>query len=186
MAKITAPFLSMSARGSIGKTLVAGSWKGVKYMRQHVVPANPKSVAQVAQRDIMSMCVVAWQTGFMTSSIKAGWDYVAATSGKAQSGFNAFVSPTSKNQAAHPTHACFVSVVTPNEATLTPINPATTAPVPGVYVIKYGNAPDALTTTFLKDVTEFSMGGIDAVVGQFVSITDPNGVLVLGPTEVMA
>lgn len=50
MAKITAPLLSMGARGSIGKSMVIASWKGVKYARQHVVPANPRTTAQQANR----------------------------------------------------------------------------------------------------------------------------------------
>lgn len=186
MAKITAPFLSMSARGSIGKTLVAGTWKGVKYMRQHVVPANPQSVAQTAQRNIMALTVAAWQTGFVTASIKAGWNYVAASSGKAISGFNAFVSPTTKNQAANPTAACFVSTVASTGATLAPVDPTTTTPVQGDYIVKYGDSPAALTSSQTKAVTVFAMGDIAATAGQFVSITDPNGVLVLGPTELLA
>ena len=186
MAKITAPFLSMSARGSVGKTLVAGSWKGVKYMRQHVVPANPQSVAQTAQRDIMAMCVAAWQSGFVTASIKAGWNYLASVSGKAQSGFNAFVSPTAINQKAHPTAACYVSTVASTGATLAPVDPATTAPVQGHYIVRYGDTPDALTNTETIAVTAFAMGDLAAASGKFVSITDPNGVLVLAPTELLA
>lgn len=50
MAKLTAPLLSMGASGSIGKSMVTGSWRGVKYARQHVVPANPRTVAQQANR----------------------------------------------------------------------------------------------------------------------------------------
>ncbi|MEI8122330.1 MAG: DUF6266 family protein [bacterium] len=186
MAKITAPFLSLSARGSIGKTLVAGAWKGVKYMRQHVVPANPQSVAQTAQRDIMALCVVAWQTGFETDSIKAGWNYFASVSGKAQSGFNAFVSTTAKNQAANPTAACFISMVTTIGVTLTPVNPDTTAPVMGDYIFRYGDTPDALTHSQTKTVSDFGVGGIEATVGQFVSVTDTNGVLILAPTKILA
>lgn len=50
MAKLTAPLLSFGARGQIGKTMVVGSWRGVKYARQHVVPANPRTTAQQANR----------------------------------------------------------------------------------------------------------------------------------------
>lgn len=50
MAKVTGPLLSMGARGTIGKSIVMASWKGVKYARQHVTPANPRTTAQQANR----------------------------------------------------------------------------------------------------------------------------------------
>lgn len=50
MAKVSGPLLSMRARGSIGGSVVFGSWKGIKYARQHVIPANPRTVAQQANR----------------------------------------------------------------------------------------------------------------------------------------
>lgn len=52
MARIRGPLLSISAQGQIGKTLVSGSWRGVPYMRQYVVPANPRTTAQTNQRDM--------------------------------------------------------------------------------------------------------------------------------------
>lgn len=51
MAKIRGPLLSMGAQGQIGKTLVSAQWRGVPYMRQYVVPSNPRSVAQTLTRD---------------------------------------------------------------------------------------------------------------------------------------
>ena len=50
MAKTTAPLLGFSASGQIGKAVVHAKWKGVTYARAHVVPANPKTTAQLAQR----------------------------------------------------------------------------------------------------------------------------------------
>lgn len=51
MAKVTGGLLSLKATGQIGKSIVFGSWKGVPYARQHVVPANPKSTNQTTTRD---------------------------------------------------------------------------------------------------------------------------------------
>lgn len=90
MAKITAPFLSMSARGSIGKTLVAGAWKGVSYMRQHVTPANPSTPAQVAQRAIMAYVTKFWGLWLSGTTVGIGWETYAKTLGSALSGFNLF------------------------------------------------------------------------------------------------
>lgn len=50
MAKLSGPLLSMGARGQIGKALVVSKWKGIPYARQHVIPANPRTTAQVAVR----------------------------------------------------------------------------------------------------------------------------------------
>lgn len=51
MGKITGPLLSLGASGQIGKTLVFGKWRGVGYVRQYVIPANPQTAAQTAVRD---------------------------------------------------------------------------------------------------------------------------------------
>jgi len=60
MAKLTGPLLSIGARGAIGKTLVAAEWRGVKYMRQYVIPANPNTTAQQVVRDIFRTLNSAW------------------------------------------------------------------------------------------------------------------------------
>jgi len=52
MAKTTAPLLSLGASGTIAKTMTFGSWKGVGYVRQRVVPANPKTAAQSETRNV--------------------------------------------------------------------------------------------------------------------------------------
>lgn len=52
MAKVTGPLLSLGASGSIGKSVVFGDWRGVKYARQHVVPANPRTTAQTETRNV--------------------------------------------------------------------------------------------------------------------------------------
>lgn len=50
MAKINAPLLSLGGKGQIGKGIVFSSWKGIKTARQYTVPANPRTVAQQANR----------------------------------------------------------------------------------------------------------------------------------------
>ncbi len=75
MAKVTAPLLSFGASGSIAKTLVASKWKGRPYMRQHVIPANPKSVAQLLTRDAFSSAAAIWK--IMGPLGRAPWDRFA-------------------------------------------------------------------------------------------------------------
>lgn len=50
MAKVTGPLMSMSASGKIADAIVFGAWKGVNYVRQYVIPANPQSTGQGDQR----------------------------------------------------------------------------------------------------------------------------------------
>lgn len=53
MAKVRGPFMSLSASGQFGKTLVASIWKGTAYMRQLVTPSNPRTAGQLAVRSIL-------------------------------------------------------------------------------------------------------------------------------------
>ncbi len=51
--KYTPSVMVGSMSGTSGGT-VASSWKGILYVRRHVIPHNPKSDAQVIQRDLMA------------------------------------------------------------------------------------------------------------------------------------
>lgn len=87
MALVNAPLLSFNARGQIAKSIVYSEWKGVKYARQYAVPANPKTVAQEAVRDLFS-----WlhdQFKFMPTAVAAVWNLYAK--GKPMTGGNAFI-----------------------------------------------------------------------------------------------
>lgn len=87
MAKVTAPFLSFGARGSIANTLVAATWRGRPYMRQHVIPSNPQSVAQTLTRDIFKNLNSIWKVG--DAELVAPWERFAT--GQVLTGRNAFV-----------------------------------------------------------------------------------------------
>ncbi len=63
MGKVTAPLLSFGASGTIGKVMTFASWRGVPYVRKHVIPANPQSVAQVLTRDIFGNMNTRWKQG---------------------------------------------------------------------------------------------------------------------------
>lgn len=52
MAKVKGPLLSLGASGQVGKSIVFGDWRGVKYAREHVVPANPRTTAQTLTRNV--------------------------------------------------------------------------------------------------------------------------------------
>jgi len=54
MAKPTAPLLSFHGSGSIAKTLVYASWRGRNYVRQHVIPSNPRTTSQTTTRNVFT------------------------------------------------------------------------------------------------------------------------------------
>jgi len=91
MAKVTGPLMSMNARGQLGKTLVFLGWKGLKTVRSFVIPANPQTAGQTAQRTLLSDGVDEWHDVTLTGADKSAWDRLAKTLASAMSGFNAFV-----------------------------------------------------------------------------------------------
>lgn len=87
MAKLTGPLLSFGARGSVGKTLVAASWRGVPYARQYVVPANPKTTDQTVIRSTFALLREMWKLA--PSALQAPWN--AFASGRPFTGMNKIV-----------------------------------------------------------------------------------------------
>ena len=54
MAKTIGPLFSLRASQSIGGTLTYASWKGIPYVRTLVIPSNPRTTAQVNNRNVWS------------------------------------------------------------------------------------------------------------------------------------
>ena len=87
MVKVLGPMMSFSASGTIGNIATFSSWKGRPYVRQRVVPSNPKSALQVSTRAILRFLSQAWID--VGSTPQGSWDDLAAA---AQiSPFNAFI-----------------------------------------------------------------------------------------------
>lgn len=87
MAKLTGPLLSFGARGQIGKTLVTSKWRGVPYARQYVIPANPQTTSQQANRNAFATLREMWKLA--PAGLRAPWD--AFASGRPFTGMNKFV-----------------------------------------------------------------------------------------------
>lgn len=85
--KVTAPLMSLDASGTLGKAFVASKWKGRNYMRRHVVPSNPRSAGQTANRAMIAFLSQYWH--LMTALNQAEWNALAAQGNF--SPFNAFV-----------------------------------------------------------------------------------------------
>lgn len=87
MVKVYGPMLSLDASGTIAKTATFSKWKGRNYVRNRVIPANPKSAAQVSMRSMMKFLSQIWDG--LTAGNKATWDELA-DAGQV-SPFNAFI-----------------------------------------------------------------------------------------------
>jgi len=90
MAKVTGPFFSMDARGTIGKALTAAAWKGIQYIREWFKPQNPKTYDQKWIRGIFQNGVLGWQA--LDAPTKALWEAGVLKTGKTMSGFNFYMS----------------------------------------------------------------------------------------------
>ena len=88
MATTTAPLLSFGASGTLAKTMVFSKWKGRPYVRRHVIPANPKSVAQTLTRDAFAFSNSVWKIGGVL--LRTPWDRFAV--GQVLTGRNKFMS----------------------------------------------------------------------------------------------
>lgn len=63
MAKVSGPLLSFSASGQIANAQVYANWRGIQYVRQKVIPANPNTSAQQLTRNTFSWLSNIWKFG---------------------------------------------------------------------------------------------------------------------------
>lgn len=145
MAKLVGPLMSFGASGKLADSLVFGSWKGIPTARQYVVPSNPQSAGQVAQRDLMTSIVNAWRRTDLSAAIRTAWDRLAAFKTVAASGFNLFTSNLVRLAAEDPDASAAVavssSVVDNINITMQNIDDGATADEAGDFQIVYGNSP---------------------------------------------
>lgn len=77
-------------RNKLGESVVFSMWKGRPYMRSYVVPANPNSLKQQANRDHMAKIVAMYQENIKgDEDNKAAWNLEALP--RSISGYNIFV-----------------------------------------------------------------------------------------------
>lgn len=87
MAKVTGPLLSVSARGTIASTQTYSSWRGVNYVRQRVIPSNPRTMEQQKTRNVFANMGKVWAFG--PALLRDPWDIYCI--GKPKTGRNAFI-----------------------------------------------------------------------------------------------
>ena len=89
MVRVTGPFLSLDARGTLADTMTGSFWRGINYIRERIVPHNPKSTAQTAIRGVLTDGVSKWRFGLISGENKNWWNTYAK--GLGESGFNRFM-----------------------------------------------------------------------------------------------
>lgn len=60
MVKVTGPMFSLNASGTLADAVTFSNWKGRQYVRQRVIPANPKSDAQMGRRVMFGFLAQEW------------------------------------------------------------------------------------------------------------------------------
>jgi len=208
MAKLTGALMSLGARGSIAKTLTFASARGVPYVRQTVIPSNPRTTEQTLTRDVMRDASNIWKNA--PALLRAPWDLFAQ--GRSASGRALFIgeyisvlrgavppettralmtfSPGAKGGVA-PVTVAATPGVTQLSVLVTPPSAPTGWVVAGVVAAALGNvAPDAGTFltavagTQVNPATPIVLTGLTAaqeyVVGGWVQWTRPVGFTAYG------
>jgi len=91
MAKLKAPLFSLSASGSLAKTLVYFNWKGINAVREHVVPTNPNTASQQTQRGYMTSALAEFHGATYSADDITAWARLAGAQGLIMTGFNRMV-----------------------------------------------------------------------------------------------
>lgn len=168
MAKLNAPLMSFAASGKIAKSLVYATWKGIDTVRQYVVPSNPKTPAQQAQRGLLSMAVNLWRASWLYQEIRESWNKLASTRGLAMSGFNLFTGQVTKLAAEDPDASIASQLDIPGgnivQVVCKNIDDGSAGDETGDFELLYGTSPD--------DMVGSATASLDAGVASFAIDTD--------------
>jgi len=88
MVKVNGPMFSLSASGTLADAVTFATWKGRPYVRERVIPSNPKSGAQTGRRAMFRFLTQAWAA--LDAAEKATWQTLADE--LVASPFNAYLS----------------------------------------------------------------------------------------------
>lgn len=75
MAKVVAPLLAFSASGTVAKTQVYASWRGIQYARRWLTPANPQSTEQTVTRNAFTWLNATWKVS--PANFRQSWTLAA-------------------------------------------------------------------------------------------------------------
>jgi hypothetical protein len=174
MAKVKGPLFSLSASGQIAKTLVYMTWKGIDDVRKYVVPANPNTALQQAQRGYVKSAIEKWHSVDWIALDKTAWNLLATTQAKVMSGFNSFVKLFVETSVAVKTFAeCAGCVIVPADVTATVTFQCGLSGVKEA-TLKYGTSKTAMIESeeqaVAAGVLEFSLAGLVASTKYFCKV----------------
>ena len=106
MPKWKSPIFS-DIRNALEDNVVFSMWKGRPYFRTHVMPAQPRTPPQMAERAQMRMAIAQYRADINTAAEKATWDRIALP--RLISGFNQYLSQNRKSDIASPATATLVT-----------------------------------------------------------------------------
>jgi len=171
--------MSLAASGQLGKTLVFGDWKGIKYARQYIIPANPNSAGQQTVRGYLADAVSAWlsTTYEFNAKDKANLNTEAAGFGRPLSGFNLFVKNYIATKVAsgtivslHDTVASFVAPGTFKAVCATAIDTVNVEMAYGTSKTALVNKVTRTEAAVAGKVHTFDVGGLSAGVVYYYKI----------------
>lgn len=186
MPKVTAPLLSFGASGQIAKAQVFSKWKGIPYVRQYAIPANPRTVKQVSNRSIWQMINQAWMLA--PAAIQNAFNAFAV--GKPLTGRNKFFSENQKLLATDPAPADIEGfVMSPGNGGALPATELVVTPGADQLTLTatMPTAPNGWTITKVWGAALFNQDPTDVFSGKWVVNSDdsaPYSVALAGLTEV--
>ncbi|KKL89444.1 hypothetical protein LCGC14_1914640 [marine sediment metagenome] len=135
MVKVYGPLFSLDASGTLAKAVTFSKWKGRPYVRQRVIPSNPKSGPQTGMRAMLKFLSQQWTN--LDSTEKADW--LTRATATTISNFNAYVSYDQTRWRNY-------------------LNPSKLDPA-----AETGTAPDVPTTTPTGGIRQISLSIVDGV-----------------------
>lgn len=75
MVKVYGPMMSLDASGTLGDAITFSKWKGRNYVRERVIPSNPRSGAQTGRRAMFKFLTQLWDA--IATADKSTWQDLA-------------------------------------------------------------------------------------------------------------
>lgn len=167
MGLVKGPLLSIDARGKIANTLVFSGWKGLKTVRSYVVPANPNSAGQQAQRGLLTAAVAWWHDVGYSIADLAAWAFRASLAKTPRSGFNEFTSDHIAKALTSEDYG-ILKDITAGTVTSSGFHVLGTGVGTNNYIVHVGTNPRALLTQFTAPAIA---GAIDITVAGLLAAT---------------
>jgi len=92
MVKVYGPMMSLDASGTLANAITFSKWKGRNYVRERVIPSNPKSGGQTGRRAMFKFLSQYWSN--LATGPQATWDTLGDD--LIASPFNGYVSDNMK------------------------------------------------------------------------------------------